>query len=512
MKPASGYSIRTKLLLGILVPAILLVVVIYLNYFYLSSLGKSAETILAKNYKSIKAAFEISRLIRQRSDLVLTASLGMTPSEALINNQEKRLIELIDICRNNITEVGEKKIVQDLSDLHSHYEKLFSSFLKALSENKPWSRESYLELQKIQTRLNSRLDDLVALNEQAMERADLETQQFAQRAKNYSIAILAATGIFVLVFSLLISRSISRPLVELADTLANVKQEQHDYPRFPVTSKDEIGFLTSQFNHLFERLKEYDQLNLEKLTAERAKVRQAQEAKARFVADLSHQLKTPMTSLSMGIGILAGKAKEALDVRHARLLETAKEDCARLSNLINELADLARTDAMIKPWPKELLDVEEMINKCLDPLFLQAEEKGVNLATDFQSGLPKAYIDSFRFPWVLTNLVGNAIRYTPKGGRISLDVERRANSLLFTCKDTGIGIEPQFLSHIFDRYAQFSEREAMGTIGLGLAIVKEIIEQHGGDIRVISHPGRGTTFTFWIPLREKAEHEQGAGS
>ena len=497
----SGHSIRTKLLLGILGPAILLVVVIYLNYFYLSSLGKSAETILSKNYKSINAAYEISRLIRQRGDLVLAASLGTGPRKEVIADQGKRLTDLINICRNNITEVGEQKIVQGLSESHEHYEKLFTLFLISLSGDKPWPLDNYRKLHEVQAKLNSSLDELITVNEKAMERADRETQRFAERAKNYSIALLAMATVFVLIFSLSISRSITRPLVELAGSLAQVKQQDHDYPQFPVTTQDEIGFLTSQFNHLFERLKEYDQINLEKLTAEKAKVREAQEAKARFVADLSHQLKTPMTSLSMSIGILADKGRNSLAEKYVRLLETAWEDCTRLSNLINELVDLSRIDAMIEPKPKELLDVKEMVNRCLKPLFLQAEEKGVNLVTSFQPDLPLAYIDSFRFPWVITNLVGNAIRYTPAGGMIRLEVERRANSLFFICRDTGVGIEPQYLSRIFDRYAQFSERVAMGTIGLGLAIVKEIIEQHGGDIKVSSRPGHGTVFTFWIPLK-----------
>jgi signal transduction histidine kinase len=100
---------------------------------------------------------------------------------------------------------------------------------------------------------------------------------------------------------------------------------------------------------------------------------------------------------------------------------------------------------------------------------------------------------------VLTNLVGNALRYTEKGGEITIKVERRQGSFYFQCSDTGCGIDPQHLTRIFDRYSQFSEREKLGTIGLGLAIVKEIIEQHGGDISAQSRPGQGTAFTFWIP-------------
>jgi two-component system CheB/CheR fusion protein len=107
---------------------------------------------------------------------------------------------------------------------------------------------------------------------------------------------------------------------------------------------------------------------------------------------------------------------------------------------------------------------------------------------------------------VITNLVGNALRYTDPGGRIQLKVYRRGLRCYFECRDTGSGIDPAYLPHIFDRYTQFSERGKSGTIGLGLAIVKDIIEQHGGDIKVHSRPSHGTSFIFWIP----GEGEEGA--
>ena len=265
--------------------------------------------------------------------------------------------------------------------------------------------------------------------------------------------------------------------------------------------------MTAEFNRLFERLEAYDQANLAKLSAERAKVHQVEQAKSRFIADLSHQLKTPITSLSMSIGILADKTKGLLKPKYDRLFDIAVDDCARLSALINELVDVSRLETMLTPRSKEMLDVEDMVQKCLQPLRLQSEEKGVSLETRFQPDLPRIAIDSFRFPWVITNLVGNALRYTPPGGRVELTVQKSRQRFYFQCHDTGAGIDPVYLPRIFDRYAQFSEREATGTIGLGLAIVKEIIDQHGGDIKVDSRPGQGTTFTFWIPTEQEKSDE-----
>jgi signal transduction histidine kinase len=161
--------------------------------------------------------------------------------------------------------------------------------------------------------------------------------------------------------------------------------------------------------------------------------------------------------------------------------------------------DLSRLEAMATPRPKETIDVSSLLRESLSPLRKQAEEKQIRLDLDIPPDLPPITIDSFRFPWVITNLVGNALRHTEKGGTVSVTVRRQGRRFYFECVDTGSGIDPRFLPRIFDRYTQFSERGKCGTIGLGLAIVKDIIDHHYGDIQVESHLGKGTKFVFWIP-------------
>lgn len=512
MHKAIPFPIRTKLFYGIVVPAAILMVVIYLDYANLSALGRSAETILAKNYKSIEAAYRMSQVLRERQDFIAQALLGMEGRSPALGPGSRELTTLLDICRNNITEAGEREILGRITILLPQYEKFFALYRQAWSTGTAWPTKNFRALFDLRNRLSENLDQLIVVNEQAMERAELETRRLAAKAKSYSISLLVAAIFFVLGFSLIISHRISKPLMDLARGLARVKKDNREYPNFPVISKDEIGFLTTEFNCLFERLREYDQSNLEDLNAEKAKVQAVEQAKTRFIADLSHQLKTPMTSLSMSIGVLVKKVRGDLPEKYASLLDTAQDDCSRLATLANELVDVSRMDAMAKPRPKERLDVTDLVAKCLKPLALQAEEKRVGLIISIQPDLPLITMDSFRFPWVITNLVGNALRYTPPGGRIGLEVVRRADSIVFVCQDTGTGIDPRYLPHVFDRYAQFSEREAMGTIGLGLAIVKEIIEQHGGDITVSSEPNRGAAFTFWIPIGTENDHEQRADS
>ncbi|MFW5639830.1 MAG: sensor histidine kinase [Thermodesulfobacteriota bacterium] len=165
---------------------------------------------------------------------------------------------------------------------------------------------------------------------------------------------------------------------------------------------------------------------------------------------------------------------------------------------------------MVEPRPKERLHMEAVVFECLKPLIRQAEEKSIHLEIDLEPGLPPVTIDSLRFPWVFTNLVGNALRYSDRGGAVTIRVARKGQRIYVQCIDRGTGIDSKYLPKIFDRYTQFSEREKSGAIGLGLAIVKEIIEAHGGDIRVESSVGAGTTFTFWIPVEEVTDETDSA--
>ena len=505
-------SLKTKLFCGMIIPAVILIVVIYLNYVNLNSLGRSAGAILSKNYRSIKAVQQIRTILGEQKDFVLASLIGVGMGEKEGLEGDPTIPRLLAVCSNNITEEGEKDLLARLQSNYPLYRDMYLSLQEAVRGREAWPTGRYSDLLVRQTALDEDLDHLIIINEKAMEKAEQETQHIARSAQRYSIALLILAIIFAVAFSYVIAGRIAHPLMDLAGSLTLVKQGAGVYPQFPVISRDEIGFLTAEFNHLFERLQAYDRINLDKLTAEKLKVLQAEKAKTRFIADLSHQLKTPMTSLAMSIGLLDEKLRSTVEARYARLLETAQDDCHRLSALINELVDLSRMDAMLKPRPKELLDVQDLVVKCLEPLRTQAEDKGVELVSSFAPGLPPMAIDSFRFPWVITNLVGNAIRYTEGGGRVVVEVERQGDRYYFTCRDTGVGIDPRYLDRIFDRYTQFAEREKMGAIGLGLAIVKDIIEQHGGDITVQSEPGVGTVFTFWIPIQTEVIDDDRADS
>ena len=506
------FSIRLKIFLITMIPALILLFAVLQNYHHLNALGQSAQLILSENYKSIKAAHEIRQRIDRTQNDILSLLFLHHDGPIAGAGSEQTVLESLKVCSENITEPGEAPIIDSLHESYARYQLL----LQRLSESKKPdeqadSDEIYYQLIALIGELNSSLNQLVAINEKAMEKADLRTQEVAAHALKFSVVLLISAILFTVAFSYLLSVKISRPLIILAHGIATIKEGSGEYPQFAITTRDEIGFVTSEFNRLLERLKVYDQLSADELLAEKLKVRQTEEAKARFIADLSHQLKTPMTSLTMSINLIADKFEGVFDERAQRLMQTAREDCTRLSALITELVDAARLEAILRPPSKEVLQLNEVVEECVKVLRSQADEKEVQLETEIGAGMPPVAIDSLRFPWVLTNLLGNAIRYSPRGGKVTLRASKIGDRCYFQCIDVGAGIDQKYLPRIFDRFSQFSDRKSRDTIGLGLAIVKEIIQQHGGDIRVDSRSGEGTTFTFWVPFGAEQSDDQSAG-
>jgi signal transduction histidine kinase len=505
------YPISFKIFIVSMIPTLALLLTAVFNHQFLDSLGNSSERILSENYRSIKAAQKIQQYLEDTRNHLLLDTFGYESEKKTTFLFHMEITEQLDLCINNITEKGEKEILAEITEQYEKYLLLFNN-IADLGGRDSVNQDDLIQFISLSAKLIGKLNELISINERAMERVQHETNLFAQRALQYSIALIVTAILFTVGISFVLSRRLSKPLSELADTLRTVREGSGKYPMIPVRTKDEIGFLTTQFNLLFDRLKAYDQLNMEKLLTEREKVHQAELAKARFIADLSHQLKTPLTSLSMSLGLLTEKGETLSPENYTRLFQTANEDCARLAGLINELVDIAKLENMVRPPQKELLDIAWVVNETLRPLLSQAKDKGIITELHVEKDVPPLAIDSMRFPWILTNLVGNAIRYTDSGGTIFFSVSKNGDRCWFQCKDTGSGIDPKYVNKIFNRYTQFSDREKSGTIGLGLAIVREIIEQHGGEITVESVVNKGTIFRFWIPINRIKERNDEIGA
>ncbi|WP_080802612.1 HAMP domain-containing sensor histidine kinase [Desulfamplus magnetovallimortis] len=478
-----------------------LIAAAFLNHQYLNILGNSAEQILSKNYKSIRAAQDMRKSFDDSRTLLLDPLSAGKPLKIISGQIIEDIASNLMVCEMNITEKGELELIDRLHQLFDKY--------KILREEQSGSGQVWdNRFLSITTEVINNIDDLVVLNEKAMERAEHQTRILADQAQANAAFLFGVVIAAMIGLNYFFSYRIARPIMVLAHQLSKTREGSGIYPKISLKSNDEIGFLARSFNQLFNRLEQYDNNRDYIISQEKEKVRRSEEAKGKFIADISHQLKTPMTSLSMSLGLLKSRGEKLGIEKRDKLLLTAYNDCKRLNVLINELVDISRLEIMSMPRPKETLDIKMVVDESLSPLIDQAEKKGVQIKKEIPEKIPRLTIDSFRFPWVITNLVGNALRYTSTGGLITLKIFQKGSRVYFQCKDTGDGIKPEVLPRIFDRFTQFSERGKSGTIGLGLAIVKDIIDQHGGDITVQSTPGKGTEFTFWVPGIKESKDEE----
>jgi signal transduction histidine kinase len=233
--------------------------------------------------------------------------------------------------------------------------------------------------------------------------------------------------------------------------------------------------------------------------------RRFEESRRRFISMLSHQLKTPMTSLSMAVNLLRERLGDG-SAAQGELMSIAAESCNSLSSLISDLIEASREVTPDLVLRRQRVDVTRLLCSALRPLIPQAEERGVFLIVPACEPSIVATVDPVKFPWVVTNIAGNALRYTERGGRIEVGVRRSEGHLLVTISDTGAGIAPENLARIFEPYVTLEPEPKPGSHGLGLAIAREIVEAHGARIEAHSELGRGTEFVIRLPHEPTLVH------
>jgi signal transduction histidine kinase len=217
-------------------------------------------------------------------------------------------------------------------------------------------------------------------------------------------------------------------------------------------------------------------------------------AKTHLVGTVSHELKTPLTSVRMALHILLEKTVGALNPKQEELLETARTDTERLLRILNDLLDLARLEEGVAELRREKVAPAELLQAVVDETADKAEAGNLKVNCAVDPDLPPVLVDRQRIGYVFANLLTNAIKHSPSGGEVRLRATRIDNQAIqFTVADDGPGIPPQYQQRIFDRFFRVPGQTRSGA-GLGLSIAREIAAAHGGRISVKSAPGHGATF------------------
>ncbi|EDY21224.1 multi-sensor signal transduction histidine kinase [Chthoniobacter flavus Ellin428] len=228
------------------------------------------------------------------------------------------------------------------------------------------------------------------------------------------------------------------------------------------------------------------------------RLRLLDEVKTNLVSTVSHELKTPLTSVRMGLHLLLEERIGSLNPKQTELLLAAREDSERLLRMINDLLDLAKLESGRTALPSLPMDPRELIDNAQDDLRALVESRGSKLVTKVTPGLPRVSVDARQVAHVFSNFVSNAIKHTKPGEEIVLRAKNQDGRVRFSVVDHGPGIPIQFQGQIFDRFFRLPGSESTGA-GLGLAIAREIVLAQGGVIGVQSEPGKGSEFYFDLP-------------
>lgn len=317
--------------------------------------------------------------------------------------------------------------------------------------------------------------------------AGADTRSAALQVEQLVTTILIAFLVGI-VPAVLVGRWIAGRALEPVDSMITEIREITDgrslHRRLPVPmEKDELGRLAATINQMWTRLE------------------RSFAALRRFTADASHELKTPLTVVRAGVERAITRPDTPRETLAA--LEETLQEVNRMTELLDALLTLARADEGRAELHREAVDLRQILEEAGETGELLAEHAGVGMDIRLPPEPVVVSVDRSRVRQLALNLIENAVKYTPPGGQVSVELGGRDGRAVFTVADTGIGIAPGDLPHVFDRFwradsARTRTSERAGT-GLGLAICKWIAEAHGGTIEVQSRPGRGTTFTVGLP-------------
>ena len=221
--------------------------------------------------------------------------------------------------------------------------------------------------------------------------------------------------------------------------------------------------------------------------------------KSDLVATASHELKSPLTSLSLALRLVLEGSVGPVPPQQVELLRAASEDAERLMKTVDDFLDLSRIEGGRLHFDRLSVSVGELIDEVTTRFGAKARTAGVLLRTDVGPDLPAVLADRGAIVSVLNNLIENALRYTGRGGRIEISARRKSRQVELAVEDTGEGIPVEHLPHLFERFFQVPGPSRRGAAGLGLAIAREIILAHGGEIGVESRLGHGSAFFFTLP-------------
>jgi signal transduction histidine kinase len=602
-------SVRTRLIVAQLPMALALALLGAYAVFSVSALGRTTQTILAENFRSVQAAQRMQEALERMDSAALFAAAGQ-PQRGLAQAREHEAVfeRELRVEESNITEPGERELAARLRELWNDYRPALAGCLAAPDVEA--ARDCYfreLEPRFVETR--SAAGAVLLLNQDAMALKSERARQQSERGGTAMTAAALLAPLLGFALSWLLTSRIVRPLSVLEQAVDRFGGGDFAARAF-VRGHDEVARLATTFNAMADRIEEYRRSSLgqllqaqlasqaaidsipdpvlifgpdgttlssnraadalfgarggsprladlepavrdvvdrvrahvlqgkgsyappgfeEAVAVERAdgeryflpraepvyeekggiaaatvilqdvtRLRRVDQLRSDLVATVAHEFRTPLTSLRMAIHLCLEGVAGALAERQADLLYAAREECERLQRIVDDLLDLARLQTgqiQIDAKPTAAASLVETAARAQRAV---AQERGLELRLEPIAPDLRVLADPERIQLVLSNLIGNAIHHSPRGGAIELGAREQDSSVRFRVSDRGPGIAKEEQTRVFERFYR-GVTARPGGAGLGLAIARDVVQAHGGAIGVESEPGEGATFWFTLP-------------
>jgi signal transduction histidine kinase len=602
-------TLRAKLILAQAPLGLALALVAAASLTALSSLGRSPELTLRANFRSILAGERILRAAAELDELALRSATGRPADPRARQSATGRLESELRAQEGNITEPGEAEATREL---RARWTRFASALEELLATPAPARLDRYYVLFVPARRaLQDGADEILALNQDAMQRRSEEVRRESDRTTSLVLGATAAAVVGGLLLALWLTARLLHPLGVLARTVRRIGEGDLDV-QAPITGNDEIAGLGREFNTMAAHLRQYRSSSLGELlqaqqaaqsaidslldpvlvvdaagailnmngaaealfrrspgegptlaaldpelraTVERVRAHvlggrgayvprgydesvgveggdgtrrllprgsplyseegaitaativlqdvtrlmRFDELKSDLVATVAHEFRTPLTSLRMAIHLCAEQLVDP--EKQLDLLYSARGDCERLQGIVDDLLDLSRIQSgklelsLVAAQPGTLAEEAVRSHRAA------AGTAGVRLEARVGEHLPAVRVDADRVVLVLSNLLSNAIRYSPGGGTVELLAAAGDDAVRFEVKDAGPGIPREYHERIFEKFFRLPGAPP-GGVGLGLYLAREIVEAHGGRIGVESAPGLGSRFWFTVPVAQ----------
>ena len=366
---------------------------------------------------------------------------------------------------------------------HDRYQALIAEEMKYLQANQPYDAGRYKQAKE--KAVDRILDELKIFAAAAHENSSAKIKKLAEAGADARIVAMSMGVVALLggvMISLLITRSITRPistLIHKTREIANwvFKGDLH------LSSPPEIKELSQAFNSMCDRLKAVDRM------------------KSDFLSTMSHELRTPLTSIKEGTSLLLEGIGGEINEKQKRILDIISRESQRLIDLVNSTLDLAKMEAGMMVFDFKPVAMLPLIHQAVVEIQPYAMVKEIRLQVEDSRDLPSIRMDRERILQVLRNFIGNAVKFTPPKGRVTVSAVPQEEGLRVCVRDTGAGIVKENLAIIFEKFRQGPPggAEQVRGSGLGLAIAKQIVTAHGGKVWAESKPGQGSSFIFQLP-------------